>query len=559
MTSRGTHTPSLPVDLKIIQTLPTVPWEDESPGQTAHVDRGPQREFTADTFPLPHTQLPAGWQEEIHMNGYPYYRNTQKNATTNIDLRKYLKDPLDYFPGLGVSGEHWEMNVGPHGITWVDHERQAVSAPNASPAEFIEFMGKEGTTAELRRHSQYWAYVQWYPNHIELPAKVWHDVHQTLLWCYGDRVLFKKTNATFSLDDAKELLTILEKLQNPSPTQTWFLASVMRAIAVDRQGTHYGRSNAQEYRLRESEDALAFHEEMSLAMAILYYIGGVLFLGIPHSYFRRIQAVDRTRFNDGINTIRWRGFLTSLLQEWRDSNLLATVLISATVAFLAVPGIDDASRILGLLSVLLSIGSVLVGVFFVWHHQPQAETSGDMGLRYFTHAKHFTDSSVPLSLLLSTPVVLLIWSFVGFIAAILVFAFQGMQLTLSGAVMPFSKGMRPTIALFFVLALAISIAAWAFLWGTWSCGQRSFSMNSFSTGILSATSSSESVDQEMHGVPDSPEGQSPEHILPLYASPPATGLAPGVISLPSSTDAKPAPNATGSPCSNGHNGTVVDG
>lgn len=56
-------------------------------------------------------------------------------------------------------------------------------------------------------------------------------------------------------------------------------------------------------------------------------------------------------------------------------------LVRATVAFIAVPGIDDAARILGLLSILLSIGSVLVGVFFVWHHQPQINTSGDIGVR----------------------------------------------------------------------------------------------------------------------------------------------------------------------------------
>lgn len=62
---------------------------------------------------------------------------------------------------------------------------------------------------------------------------------------------------------------------------------------------------------------------------------------------------------------------------------------SATVAFLAVPGLEDNSRMLGLLSVLLAIGSVLVGMFFVWSHQARAESSADVGVsRPSSRAEH---------------------------------------------------------------------------------------------------------------------------------------------------------------------------
>lgn len=68
---------------------------------------------------------------------------------------------------------------------------------------------------------------------------------------------------------------------------------------------------------------VAGYDALSAPMKCAYYVlGGAVFLGIPHTYFRRIQDVDRTRFRDGVNTMRWKAFLRALLKEWGDSNLL---------------------------------------------------------------------------------------------------------------------------------------------------------------------------------------------------------------------------------------------
>lgn len=58
-------------------------------------------------------------------------------------------------------------------------------------------------------------------------------------------------------------------------------------------------------------------------MATLRYtVGSLLCLGIPHTYFGRIQRVDRTRFEDGVSTERWRSFISGLVKEWQDSSLV---------------------------------------------------------------------------------------------------------------------------------------------------------------------------------------------------------------------------------------------
>lgn len=69
-------------------------------------------------------------------------------------------------------------------------------------------------------------------------------------------------------------------------------------------------------------------EEFTAPIKVLYYgLGLPVFLGMPHTYFRRIQDVDRTRFHDGVNAMRWKIFVRSLLKEWSDSNLLVSVVL----------------------------------------------------------------------------------------------------------------------------------------------------------------------------------------------------------------------------------------
>lgn len=93
---------------------------------------------------------------------------------------------------------------------------------------------------------------------------------------------------------------------------------------IDRERAHYGQADASDRRSRQrDENPTDQPESHTWLMGSLRYIAGsILCLGIPHAYFSRIQRVDRTRFEDGVSTERWRSFVSGLLMEWRDSNLV---------------------------------------------------------------------------------------------------------------------------------------------------------------------------------------------------------------------------------------------
>lgn len=50
------------------------------------------------------------------------------------------------------------------------------------------------------------------------------------------------------------------------------------------------------------------------------------------------------------------------------------------MGLLAVPGISWAVQLVLFLSVLFAVGSVFVGMFFVWKHQIHADSAGDVGV-----------------------------------------------------------------------------------------------------------------------------------------------------------------------------------
>lgn len=336
------HDAKVEVHFQGLNDIPCMPWAAPTPGQTAFPSLTSLPEIPEDAG-APRTPLPPGWKIHIHPNGSIYYFNEAYKLTSNFELRntaashdRFLELLRDT-PAYDEREDHWEVNLTRRGhvsgYIWIDHTKMSASELNQHPTLFSEDIEKDDITSKLAREERYWTYIQGHPNHVKrLPTSVWQEAYEALSWCYADRLLFKHTNATFSKDDSKDLLEMLERLKGGDSValRNWILASVLRAIAADRQGTHYGQHDAPKVREREVDDIVGNYESRSLPMELAYYgLGVFMFLGIPHTYFRRIQDVDRTRFKDGVNSLRWKAFIQALLKEWSDSNLLATVLISS--------------------------------------------------------------------------------------------------------------------------------------------------------------------------------------------------------------------------------------
>jgi len=61
-----------------------------------------------------------------------------------------------------------------------------------------------------------------------------------------------------------------------------------------------------------------------------------------------------------------------------ESNIAAYQIPSATVGFLAIPGIPQAAQVAATIATFASLGSIIVGVFSIWRHQANTSTANSV-------------------------------------------------------------------------------------------------------------------------------------------------------------------------------------
>ncbi|KAG2131898.1 hypothetical protein BD769DRAFT_1354974, partial [Suillus cothurnatus] len=83
--------------------------------------------------------------------------------------------------------------------------------------------------------------------------------------------------------------------------------------------------------------------------------------------YEHIHSLHKLYVDSIVNQLDWRNFVQNLNAEMQDFNLLATVLLSVNVGFLAIQSVDEGggyslSQVASYVSVISSFGSMLLGV-----------------------------------------------------------------------------------------------------------------------------------------------------------------------------------------------------
>lgn len=130
-----------------------------------------------------------------------------------------------------------------------------------------------------------------------------------------------------------------------------------------------------------------------------------------------------------------------------DEPLQAAIILSASVTFISLPGVDDVARIAALLAILCSTASMASTVLALFRYKADIErapfASGE-GFVFLTVRltlrlpswDTFADSGFGgfqrRSILMSLPLVFLAWAVIAFVTGISVYSFRGIALTVPG-------------------------------------------------------------------------------------------------------------------------------
>ncbi|KAJ7208876.1 hypothetical protein GGX14DRAFT_543338 [Mycena pura] len=441
---------------------PTFPLPEHDPGSDA-LTLGP---------PLGSGTLPPGWTKWIHLNGAVYYSFGRPHFLTCENI----KDPVilarveqvcEKLNHHLLPNTDWEMAVS---LRRDDYRATFTSWEYATS---YETSGKD-PLKEVDMAS-FWKYVEVFPMHRRtLPRFMEVDFLSVLAFGSSERVLDIK-NTTFPYEDAQveRLLRVYRDLRDPPgpahpdlvPALAHHIARVMFDIECMRQQYNHGTLDAHIYR------NIAIPRPTPIVWLCDFFLG-VLFCGTHKNYRVRLEA---TVPKGDVALADFRQLMRNLLSEWADSNLVATVLVSVNVGFLAVPDITSLQRSSSLVSSLCAMASLVTGLHHVWKHREKVDAEQEGARQYLYYLKRLREATrdtpapahAPLSALdltltaclLAVPLATLQWSVLSFTLAIAAYALQ--------------PALAPPAAHVLLLALlaalaVLALAVFLFFWRIWT-------------------------------------------------------------------------------------------
>ncbi|KAF8272452.1 hypothetical protein EI94DRAFT_1566271 [Lactarius quietus] len=386
-----------------------------------------------------------GWQEMVLPDGSGYFSNSNLHVITDIDLRHserldavmtFLEGrDMDILPPQGW--ELWLRDAGESTITfipakaWVHHGTRMVlfERPSSDPGEVIH----KDVDSRPDMEYQYWSYMVSHPAHALLPPTSVSEAIDVLTWSYTGELFMSPIlhyrllpsshprPPPFSQDECQQLITLLRSFnhvsaQTVSVVRTRAVSKVLLRIAAWRQGRPLDDAIHQDTRGNSN----AHLARIPFRRTAGDFVVSLFCLGLPYLFLERSHH-QRFDAEGGV-----RNIAGPMLVVGGFACLIAAIILSASVTFITLPGIDDVSRISGFLAILLSASSLISAVIALFRYKsdiehPVAYPRGE-GLVLLSRR----------SVLLSLPLVFLLYAIAAFITGIALYAFRGLTSTVGG-------------------------------------------------------------------------------------------------------------------------------
>jgi len=150
------------------------------------------------------------------------------------------------------------------------------------------------------------------------------------------------------------------------------------------------------------------------------FVAPLLFMA-PVTNIRSLHKIYVDHF---VRMDKWTAFVNNSTSQLQNTNLLATVLLTTNVGFLAIQSVDNSTsrsvrQVTSYMSIVCSLASIVIGLIFLERSRPDRSNNVDKAaalLDRFYHPKHGLES---LALIFSLPFAYLMWGMIFFFVAFL--------------------------------------------------------------------------------------------------------------------------------------------
>ncbi|KDR84460.1 hypothetical protein GALMADRAFT_714456 [Galerina marginata CBS 339.88] len=418
-----------------------------------------------------------GWLEYHLPDGTLYYVHPTRRLTTDLSLRHervltaveaWFEERKDESVNVGVEGWLREAKgkVGPGakrygsrlspgkgkkadaGMVleryWVDHIHRTVIKEDVDERRGAGYgrghgystshshgKGKKQAAApgvlkneedQLDLEYRFWSFMEAYPAHTPLPVKGKAEATDVLNWAWTDRLLpsNRPIPSPFTQAECQELMNLLRSFNENQPDdhgiQTRVVARILLRVAQWRQ--MYFRPNKPLPRdVSTGANQLPIQRRPFRRVFFDFFVS-CLCLGIPYLFLERVRLSGRiTDEESGV-------FRNSspMVIVGACTCLVAAIVMSASVTFLSLPGLDAVARTAGMVAVLFAAFTMAATGVAVLRHKADLERPPHVGVEGLMVVSR-------RSIALSLPLVFLAYSIIGFITGIVLYTLRGVSVT----------------------------------------------------------------------------------------------------------------------------------
>ncbi|KAG2117292.1 uncharacterized protein F5147DRAFT_307025 [Suillus discolor] len=402
------------------------------------------------TFPVHDLSavLPEGWTTLVHPEGSRYFLNEKQRTFTEVDIfdpqiHKGIEDYMQYlWSGLKsiIKQENLRLDltqvdlvlelkdsdVASSGIAcgyyFVNHNSRCLFWLHKSDVKDVlsDCKGiKSLSHIRLAIQAQYWLHWEYFPDLCLVSQDHVDEIKDMLMHATCDHITSKRSSALGDVIELKDYISVVNGLKVHSREKqrmqrchtAIIIGRIMKLFSENQFINFHGEDCV---RLISDKTVHGWAYTPSLLMVV---VAPFLFL----DPMTQVQKLHRAIVDEIASTARWNALSSNLKGQLKDSNLLATVLLSVNVGFLDIGTVDTGGRsaiqIISYMSLVTSLGSIILGMFLVWHEQ----TSGDnTALEAASFALKIHDEKhglEKLAIIYSIPKALLMWGMIFFFVA----------------------------------------------------------------------------------------------------------------------------------------------
>ncbi|KAG2041263.1 hypothetical protein BDR03DRAFT_979675 [Suillus americanus] len=422
---------------------PTCPMVTDNVKRNLNVTDNTVRPMTMGPYEM---NVPQGWTAFVHPEGARYFVNQETRTFTEMNVcEPDICDDIEYFMRI-LLGE-LEQTIGEGGLSLMK-EVDLVLEPKSFDGEsvvccyyfanhrdrclfWLDDFNPEHIISECKGirssshlwfaiEAQYWRHWDYFPGLCPVTQSIVDELRDMLIHATCDHLTSLGSSAAFDAIEIKDHLSVVDKIKVHTPPPTPPTHQNMRRghAAIVIAHNHFLNYHGEDcVRLMFAKSVHGWTYKPSPLMVIL---APLLFL----DPVAQVQELHKIFVDEVAHTARWNAFCSNFKGQLQDSNLLATVLLNANVGFLAINTVDkggrDAIQLASYMSLVTSLGSIVLGLFFVSHSRTSGQNTAMEALVqavFLGKLHNKTHGLEKLAIIYSLPKALLMWGMAFFFAA----------------------------------------------------------------------------------------------------------------------------------------------